>query len=443
MPIIQHLGTAFASGGGDASGPAGTPFIDLGLTANLTLDIQSFNTNSSTTGSPTVTNLAPLQAGAAGGVANGIWTTTTNDSPSPASPTMNNLTRDGVTFQTWDFSGGTGSPASGWIRFDASSGVHFAGGANSFSSMWWVAHDNGASDWCLGGSDGSPTWQGHSTATAAINCHRGNEWEYLGHSFDHSIVYGSVTATGGEHGNANSEWVNYFYVATAGNWKLYRNGILMGQTNYNGKSTANTNYFVGRGWSKNDVTALNGKISWNAYWNGRALTQTEVSNIYGATRAFHGVEHSSFIFYIPQSSTLGNWIGISEMKLVNDQGNDVLPQLTYYNTAEGRSIVACDPGQMNSISTYNAAQDPRGTSDQWNNSNNVEMKFAMRIPYAGTTGIASKGNINYFEVGYHSSYTNPAQNVTLIFDGHELTFTQSTVNTVNSHNIVRYDLSGN
>ena len=445
MPIIQHLGTAFASGGGDAAGPAGTPFIDLGQTANLTLDIQSFNTNSSTTSSSVVTNLAPFQAGAAGGVANGIWTNTQSDSPSQASgPTMNNLARDGVTFQTWDFSGGTGSPASGWIRFDANSGAHFAGGSNTFSAMWWVAHDNATSDWCLGGSDGSPTWQGHNTATAAINCHRGNEWEYLGHSFDHSITYGSVTATGGDHANANTEWVNYFYVASSSEWKLYRNGVLMGTNTWNsGKNTANTNYFVGRGWSKNDVTAINGKVSWNAYWNGRTLSQTECSSIYAATRAFHGVEHSSFIFSIPQSSTAGNWIGISEMKLVNDQGNECLAQLTYDTNAQGQSIVACAPNGLNSISTYNPSSDPRGTSDQWNNSNGVEIRYAARVPYAGTSGIASKGNINYFEVGYHSSYQNPAQNVSLIFDGHELTFTQSTVNTVNSHWIVRYDLSGN
>ena len=433
-----------AGGSGEVQldGGAGTPFIDLGLTANLTLDIQSFNSASSSTASSTVTNLAPFQAGSGGGPASGIWTTTSSDSPSAASPTMNNLTRDGVTFQTWDFAGGN-TPSSGWIRFDAGNVAHFASGATPFSAMWWVAHDDAASDWCLGGSDGSPTWQGHSTATAAINCHRGQEWEYLGHSFDHSITYGSVTATGGDHANANSEWINYFYCCDNSGWTLYRNGVQMGSVTYSGKNTANTNYFVGRGWSKSDVPGINGKISWNAYWRNRVLTGAECRSIFAATRAFHGVEHSSFIFDIPQASTSGSWVGISEMKLVNDQGNECLAQLTYDTTYRGRSIVECAPGWINSISTYNPSSDPRTTSDQWNNTSGVEMKFAMRVPYAGANGIASKSNINYFEVGYHNSYFNPANNVNLIFDGHVLTFTQSTVDTRNSHWIVRYDLSGN
>tara|TARA_B100000131_G_C18086879_1_gene600551 strand:- start:65 stop:1393 length:1329 start_codon:yes stop_codon:yes gene_type:complete len=423
-------------------GGAGTPFIDLGLTTGLTLDIQSFNSVSSSTSTGVVTNLAPFQAGSGGGPASGIWTTSQNDSPSTVGPNMTNLTRDGVTFQTWNFTGGN-TPAGGWIRFDANNVAHFASGATPFSAMWWVAHDDAASDWCLGGSDGTPTWQGHNSATAAINCHRNQQWEYLGHSFDHKFSYGSVTATGGDHANANSEWVNYFYCCNNNGWTLYRNGVEMGSTSYNGKNTANTNYFIGRGWSKSDVPGVDGKMSWAAYWRNRVLTGAECRSIYAATRAFHGVDHSSFIFHIPQSSTNNNWIGISEMKLVNDQGFECLAQLTYDTQARGRTIVECAPGGINSMSTYNPAQDPRGTSDHWNNNSGVEMQFAMRVPYAGNNGIASKSNINYFEVGYHTSYVNPAQNITLTFDGHDLTFTQQTVNTVNSHWIVRYDLSGN
>ena len=120
-----------------------------------------------------------------------------------------------------------------------------------------------------------------------------------------------------------------------------------------------------------------------------------------------------------------------------------MANLTYDSSqAQPRNIVVCAQNGLNVLSTYGGRPDPRGTSDLWNSSSNIEHKIAMRIPYGGATGIANKSKISYIEVGYHTSYVNPAANVTFVFDGHTLNFTQSIVNTVNSHWIVRYVMTG-
>lgn len=426
MPFLSTIG------GGSAGGfvkrgpsPSTQPTIqDLGLNANLTLDVQSFNPASSNTNTRIVTNLAP-----AGNLASGTWTTQRSDNPTTGSANMVTVSRNGVDIDAWDFPGGN-TPASGWIHFDGGDSTNFPGGSASFSCMWWVAHDAAETDWGLGGQDGTPTWTSGgalTTASAAINSHRNDQWEILGHGFDQRF-------DGGESTLSHSEWVNYVYTVSGTEFRLYRNGMLMGNITYSGKSTANTNFFIGRSWSKEDISGVDGKIAWTAYWKNQILSQAEVTSIWQNTYEYFGVAHSSLRIQFP---TPTNWMGISSLKVVDNNGTDIAASLSYQNTETDKDMAAIEKNNLRSSSNYSGTGvDPRTTGEHWTPNGTTSMKFMLRIPYSSA---ATYSDIDYIEFEYHTSYNNPSTNMSFIFDGYNIPYTYTaTTGRDTSHQKVRY-----
>ena len=425
MPFLSTIGAGSAGGfGRRGPAPQALPTIqDLGLNANLTLDVQSFNPASSNANTRIVTNLAP-----AGNLTSGTWTTERSNSPTTGSANMVTVSRNGVDIDAWDFPGGN-TPSTGWIHFAGGDTNTFPGGSASFSCMWWVAHDNAETDWGLGGQDGTPTWTGGgslNTASAAINSHRVDQWEFLGHGFDHR-------AGGGESTVSHSEWVNYVYTVSNTEFRIYRNGLLMGSTSYAGKNTANTNFFIGRSWSKEDLAGVDGKIAWTAYWKNQLLSQAEVTSIWENTRQYFGVAHSSLRFNIPAPSS--NWTGIHSFKVVVN-GVDVSANLSYDTTSSDKSLASVSQNGLRSTSTYNPTTDPRGTTHHWTPDATTGFSLGMRFPYSV---IGSYSDIDYIEISYHTSYENPSTSVTIEFDGHQVSYTYATVGAaVDSSQLVRY-----
>ena len=76
------------------------PVINNIPPSNLSLDVQSFNPGSSSSGSATVVNLAPS------GSTNGVWTTDQSNSPSAGSASMTTVTRNSKSIPSWDFNAG-------------------------------------------------------------------------------------------------------------------------------------------------------------------------------------------------------------------------------------------------------------------------------------------------------------------------------------------------
>ena len=392
------------------------PFINNIQASNLSLDVQSFNPGSSSSNTATVTNLAPS------GTTNGVWTTNQSNNPSAGSANMVTVTRNSKSIPAWDFSGGF-NPSSGWIHFNGNS-TDFPGGSASFSCMWWVAHDNAAADWGLGGQDGSPTWTNTNNinnATAAINSKRGGQHEFLGHGFDQR-------AGGGEGAPSNDEWVCLVYVVSGTEFKIYRNGMLLGSTTYSGKNTANTNFFIGRSWSKEDLEGVDGKIAWTAYWKNTLLTQSEITQIWNQTYEYFGVGHSTLRMNFPAS---GNWIGINNLTVVVN-GQAVQGTLNY-NTSNVPTGFT-DTNQLTSDSGYNPAADPRG-SWHWSPNQSSGFAISMRFP-VGT--IESVSDIDYIQISYHVSYVNVASNMVLELNGEQVSYTRTNQGTANDGNIERY-----
>ena len=392
------------------------PIINNIQASNLSLDVQSFNAASSSSGSSTVVNLAP------NGSTNGTWTTDQSNNPSAGTASMTTVTRNNKSIPAWDFNGGF-NPSSGWIHFNGNS-TDFPGGSASFSCMWWVAHDNAAADWGLGGQDGSPTWTNTNNinnATAAINSKRGGQHEFLGHGFDQR-------AGGGEGAPSNDEWVCLVYVVSGTEFKIYRNGMLLGSTTYSGKNTANTNFFIGRSWSKEDLEGVDGKIAWTAYWKNTLLTQSEITQIWNQTYEYFGVGHSTLRMNFPAS---GNWIGINNLTVVVN-GQAVQGTLNY-NTSNVPTGFT-DTNQLTSDSGYNPAADPRG-SWHWSPNQSSGFAISMRFP-VGT--IESVSDIDYIQISYHVSYVNVASNMVLELNGEQVSYTRTNQGTANDGNIERY-----
>ena len=424
MPFLSTIGAGSAGGfGRRGPAPQTLPTIqDLGLNANLTLDVQSFNPSSSSSSSRIVNNLAP-----AGNLTSGTWTTQRSNNPTTGSANMVTVSRNGVDIDAWDFGGGN-TPSTGWIHFAGGDSTNFPGGTASFSCMWWVAHDNAETDWGLGGQDGSPTWTSGgalSTASAAINSHRGDQWEFLGHGFDQRAGLGESTTS-------HAEWVNYVYTVSDTQFRIYRNGMLMGNTSYSGKNTQNTNFFIGRSWSKEDLGGVDGKIAWTAYWKNQILSQSEVTSIWQNTREYFGVGHSSLRIIFPAPTS---WIGIRNLK-VYANGVDVAANLSYNTVSSDKSMADVAQNGLRSTSPYNPTADPRSTTNHWTPDGTTGFSLGMRFPYSV---IESYSDIDYIDIDYHTSYDNPASNIVIEFDGHQVSYTYSTNGSaVDQNQPVRY-----
>ncbi len=380
------------------------PFINNIQASNLSLDVQSFNGASSSSGTATVTNLAPS------GTTNGTWTTNTSNNPSAGSANMVNVTRNGKDIPSWDFSGGN-DPSSGWIHFNGNA-TDFPGGSASFSCMWWVAHDNAPNDFGLGGQDGTPTWTGTggiNNASAAINSHRGGQHEFLGHGFDQR-------AGGGEGAASNTEWSCLVYTVSGSEFKIYRNGVLLGSTTYSGKNTANTNFFIGRSWSKQDLTGIDGKIAWTAYWKNTILTQAEVTQIWDQTHKYFGENYVTLELDFPAES---DWIGINALKVVAN-GSEVQGTLSWDIAHNGAGHVGHD--RMGTDSNYNQpnAYDPR-VAWMWTPNSTTGKKYFMRFP---TSTIETVSDIDYIQLAYHSGYFKSNDNLVIRLNGKTLSYTR-------------------
>lgn len=180
-----------------------------------------------------------------------------------------------------------GNNPSKWLWFSGSS-TYFNGGSGAISTMWWLYNNMSASgDYHWGGQDGSPNWTngGNITnATAGMNGIRGSQWEFIGHGFDNRM--GSTTDT--QHRLQTGGWQLVIMCADGEGCMTYVDGELDGYNHYNsGKNTANTNFFIGRSWSKEDLSGMSGYIAWVASWK-KMLTEADATEIWNHTRSYFG-----------------------------------------------------------------------------------------------------------------------------------------------------------
>ena len=198
----------------------------------------------------------------------GVHTTTTNDSPTGnQDPTTITDTDIGTVFS---FSGGM-NPSSGWWRFPS---TVFPTGSAARTYNVWLNYDVVSGNHAFGGQDGTPTWASHSTGTAYLFANRGTGYEIVGHGFDQESGYSEAT------GHID-KWINLVVTNDANQLKFYRNGIEIGtpidSTSFN---TPQTNFFIGRGWSKSDIA---GEVCRIAHWSvyDRMLEDSEVVLLHG------------------------------------------------------------------------------------------------------------------------------------------------------------------
>jgi len=211
----------------------------------------------------------------------GQWTNQQSNSPSAnQSPTYN--TSAGV--RGWQVY--QGNAPTKWLRFSGGS-TWFIGGAADHSYMIWLrSPHNNTGDWHVGGQDGTPTWTsggGHTNATAGMYGVRSSQWERIGHGYD--LKFGNATT----HLSTGSSWQCIIFTCQSnGQIDLYYDGTLVASSGTNsGMSQANTNFFLGRSWSKGDLSGMGGYVAWNAYWK-RELTPSQISTIWNRNKAFFG-----------------------------------------------------------------------------------------------------------------------------------------------------------
>ena len=107
----------------------------------------------------------------------------------------------------------------------------------------------------------------------------------------------------GRNNNGDADWqagsYSYIIQCSSGDqlrWKVTNvytssnlNGagaMLDGYNHFNGgKNTANTNFLIGRSWSKEDLQGMAGYIAWVASWK-KMLTEADASEIWHHTRKF-------------------------------------------------------------------------------------------------------------------------------------------------------------
>ena len=119
--------------------------------------------------------------------------------------------------------------------------------------------------------DGEPTNQTHNDNSAFMFSYRNNTYEIFAHGHDVQFDY-------------NESNLNQFILLTY-SWdgqqlKLYKNGNLVSYKPTTAFNTANAQLFIGKGWSKGDVTySFDGKLKNLSIYN-KALTQAEITQLY-------------------------------------------------------------------------------------------------------------------------------------------------------------------
>ncbi len=243
-----------------------------GQTNSCTFEWKGFDTTSQPSGSNAV-NLRDTSH-------TGKWTSNQSNSPS-GNQNATITTVNGVRCcQVY-----SGTNPTKWLHFSGSS-TYFNGGSGAISTMWWLYNNqNVTGDFHWGGQDGTPNWTnggGLNTASAGMNGIRGNQWEFIGHNFDKRM--GSSTDT--QHRARTGIWQLVIMCADSEGCMTYVDGELDGYNHYNsGKNTANTNFFIGRSWSKEDLQGMAGYIAWVASWK-KMLTEADASEIWHHTRKF-------------------------------------------------------------------------------------------------------------------------------------------------------------
>ena len=217
----------------------------------------------------------------------GGWTSQRSNSPSHnQNPTYD--TSDG--FRAWRVYSGT-TPTK-WIHFNGGS-TWFVSNAADHTNMYWykVGSSSNSGDWHMGGQDGTPTFTGTSNltnGTAGMVGVRGSQFERIGHGFD--IRAGSTTSGNGlvtTGGSAVWHCTIWSFEAN-GRLTVFHDGVQVGQSGTSGgMNQTNTNYFVGRSWSKEDLNGMDGYVAWGSYWK-RTLSSTEAQNIWNDNKAFFG-----------------------------------------------------------------------------------------------------------------------------------------------------------
>ena len=245
-----------------------------GQSNSCTFEWKGFDTTSQPTGSSAV-NLRDTNH-------TGRWTNNQSNNPS-ANQNASIATISGVRCcQVF-----SGTNPSKWLWFSGSS-TYFNGGTGAISNMWWLYNNtNTSGEFQWGGQDGTPNWTNGgslNTASAGMNGIRGSQWEFLGHSFDNRM--GSSTDT--QHRAVTGKWQLIIMCADNEGCMTYVDGELDGYNNFNGgKNTANTNFFIGRSWSKEDLQGMSGYIAWVASWK-KMLTEADASEIWHHTRSYFG-----------------------------------------------------------------------------------------------------------------------------------------------------------
>ena len=248
--------------------------LPLGVTENCTFEWKGFDTTSQPTGSSAV-NLRDTNHV-------GRWTNDQSNNPS-ANQNATISTVSGVRCcQVY-----SGTNPSKWLWFSGSS-TYFNGGSNGISNMWWIYNNqNTGGDYHWGGQDGTPNWTnggGLNTASAGMNGVRGGQWEFLGHGFDKRMGDSNDT----QHRLLLGKWQLVIMCADSEGCMTYIDGELDGYNHYNsGKNTANTNFFIGRAWSKEDLNGMAGYIAWCASWK-KMLTEADAAEIWQHTRKYFG-----------------------------------------------------------------------------------------------------------------------------------------------------------
>ena len=248
--------------------------LPSGITENCTFEWKGFDTTSQPTGSSAV-NLRDTNH-------TGRWTNDQSNNPS-ANQNATITTVSGVRCcQVY-----SGLNPSKWLWFSGSS-TYFNGGSNAISNMWWIYNNqNVTGDYHWGVQDGTPNWTntGNLTnGTAGMNGVRGSQWEFHGHGFDKRMADSNYT----QHRLLFGKWQLVIICADSEGCMTYVDGELDGYNHYNsGKNTANTNFFIGRAWSKEDLNGMAGYIAWVASWK-KMLTEADAAEIWQHTRKYFG-----------------------------------------------------------------------------------------------------------------------------------------------------------
>jgi len=239
--------------------------ITVSVTSGLIFDVYSYVTSSYSGTGNTWTSLTGSHVGVS------TTSTGTNSPTANKAPTVINDADAGNVF---DFSGGL-NPTSGWFRF---SPTIFPSGDLARTYNVWVKYDAINLNNAIGGQDGTPTWAGHNTASAFLLLERGAGYEIIGHGYDKNTSW-NETVTG--------TWLNICVSYDSSTLRFYRNNVLIATVAAGAFNTANTNFFIGRGWSKSDLAGIDGKIAHFSVYN-RGLSAAEVTTNWNAMKGNFG-----------------------------------------------------------------------------------------------------------------------------------------------------------